>query len=292
MRSFEYFRPSSLDEAVKLMAKYGPQARVLAGGQSLLNMMKLRIASPQYLVDLCELRDLTTAAVDSGGRLRVGAMVTYHQMQQSGLLNSSYGAISDALEVIADEQIRHVGTLGGSCCQADPHGDMPNVVVALDAEMEAVNSKGRRTIPARQFFTGLLQTALASEEILVNLYFPKQPASTGSAYEKFAWRKGDYAIISAAAVVSIGSGGKCERASVVIGSAQSSPLLLEKAPAVLVGKQVSAELIERVAGAAFEEVEPEADALYGSSEYKKELVRTLTGRSLLTAWQRAQKGVN
>lgn len=291
MRSFEYFRPTSLDEAVTLMAKFGPKARVLAGGQSLLNMMKLRIASPEYLVDLCELGDLRTAQVDSKGRLRIGAMVTYRQMQTSGLLSAAYGAVSDALEVIADDQIRNVGTLGGSCCQADPHGDTPNVVVAFNAELEAVSGKGRRTIAAREFFTGLLQTALAPEEILANIYLPKLPASTGSAYEKFAWRKGDYAIISAAAVVTL-NGGKCSQASLVIGSAQSSPLLVESAPRVLNGKQVTAELIQQAANTAFDEVEPEADAIYGSSEYKKELVRTLTERSLRKAWQRAQQGAN
>src|SRR5581483_141446 len=291
MRSFEYFRPTSLDEAVTLMAKFGPKARVLAGGQSLLNMMKLRIASPEYLVDLCELGDLRTAQVDSKGRLRIGAMVTYRQMQTSGLLSAAYGAVSDALEVIADDQIRNVGTLGGSCCQADPHGDTPNVVVAFNAELEAVSGKGRRTIAAREFFTGLLQTALAPEEILANIYLPKLPASTGSAYEKFAWRKGDYAIISAAAVVTL-NGGKCSQASLVIGSAQSSPLLVESAPRVLDGQQVTAELIQQAANTAFDEVEPEADAIYGSSEYKKELVRTLTERSLRKAWRRAQQGAN
>jgi aerobic carbon-monoxide dehydrogenase medium subunit len=292
MRNFEYLRPTSLDEAVKLMAKHGRKARVLAGGQSLLNMMKLRIASPEYLVDLCELGELTTAEVDSRHGLRIGAMVTYHQLQKSGLLNSANGMVGDALGVIADEQVRHVGTLGGSCCQADPHGDTPNVVVALEAEMEAVSSKGRRTIPAGKFFAGLLETALSSEEILVNIHLPQQPASTGSAYEKFAWRKGDYAIISAASLVTLGSGGKCTRARIVIGSARPSPLVLERAPSVLVGKQVTADLIVKAAEAAFEEVEPEADAIYGSSEYKKELVRTMAGRSLQTAWKRAQQGVN
>jgi len=275
-----------------LMAKHGRNARVLAGGQSLLNMMKLRIASPEYLVDLCELSELQTAEVDSQHGLRIGAMVTYHQLQKSGLLNSVYGVVGDALEVIADEQVRHVGTLGGSCCQADPHGDTPNVVVALEAEMEGVSSKGRRTIPADKFFTGLLETALSSDEILVNIYLPNQSVSTGSAYEKFAWRKGDYAIISAASVITLGSGGKCTRSRIVIGSARPNPLVLERAPSVLVGKQVTAELIVKAAEAAFEEVEPEADAIYGSSEYKKELVRTMAGRSLQTAWKRAQQGVN
>jgi carbon-monoxide dehydrogenase medium subunit len=291
MRSFEYLRPTNLDDAVKLMAKHSGKARVLAGGQSLLNMMKLRIASPEFLVDLCELSDLATSGVDSRNRLRIGAMVTYHQLQQSRLLTPAYGMVSDALEVIADEQVRHVGTLGGSCCQADPHGDTPNVVVALEAEMEAVNSKGKRAIPARQFFGGLLETSLTREEILINIYLPPQPASTGSAYEKFAWRKGDYAIISAASLVTI-SGGKCTRASTVIGSARPSPLVVESVKDVLVGKQLTAELIAKAADAAFEEVEPEADVIYGSSEYKKELVRTLTGRSLLSAWKRAQGGRN
>ncbi|MBZ5570844.1 MAG: xanthine dehydrogenase family protein subunit M [Acidobacteriia bacterium] len=292
MRSFEYLRPTSLDEAVKLMAKHGRKARVLAGGQSLLNMMKLRIASPEYLVDLCELDELTTAEADSRQGLRIGAMVTYHQLQKSGLLNSAYGMVGDALEVIADEQVRHVGTLGGSCCQADPHGDTPNVVVALEAEMEAVSSKGRRLIRAGKFFAGLLETALASDEILVNIRLPQQPASTGSAYEKFAWRKGDYAIISAASLITLGNGGQCARASMVIGSARSSPLVLGRAPSVLVDKKVTPEVIAKAAEAAFEEVEPEADAIYGSSEYKKELVRTLAERSLLSAWKRTQRGIN
>lgn len=292
MRSFEYFRPTSLDEAVKLLAQHGRKARVLAGGQSLLNMMKLRIASPEYLVDLCELGELATAEVDSRHGLRIGAMVTYHQLQKSGLLTSAYGMVSDALEVIADEQVRHVGTLGGSCCQADPHGDTPNVVVALGAEMEAASSNGKRRIPAATFFAGLLETALSTEEILVNIFLPQQPASTGSAYEKFAWRKGDYAIISAASLITLGSGGKCVRASMVIGSARPSPLALERAPGVLVGQSVTAEVIAKAAEAAFQEVEPEADAIYGSSEYKKELVRTLAGRSLQTAWKRAQQGIN
>jgi len=291
MRNFEYFRPTTLDEAVKLMAKLGPEARVLAGGQSLLNMMKLRIASPKYLVDLCDLRELTTAEIDAKKRLRIGAMVTYHQLQHSGLLKH-YGAVADALEVIADEQIRHVGTMGGSCCQADPHGDSPNVVVALEGEMEAVGNGGKRAIPAHSFFTGLLQTALKSEEILSNIYLPQQPKSTGSAYEKFAWRKGDYAIIAAASVITLGDGGKCARAKIVIGSATSHPLTLKQAPEALAGKPVTTATIAKAADAALEEVDPEADPIYGSAEYKKELVRTLTERSLLSAWKRAQQASN
>ena len=291
MRSFEYFRPTSLDEAVKLMADLGPGARVLAGGQSLLNMMKLRIASPQYLVDLCELRELTTAEFDAKRGLRIGAMVTYHQLQTSGLLKA-YGAVADALEVIADEQIRHVGTMGGSCCQADPHGDSPNVVVALDGEMEAASKTGKRAILAHSFFTGLLQTALESEEILTNIYLPPQPQSTGSAFEKFAWRRGDYAIIAAASVVTLGKGDACTGAKIVIGSATSHPLTLKHAPQALVGKTVTNDVVTKASTAAFEEVDPEADPIYGSSEYKKELVRTLTERSLLSAWKRARQASN
>jgi carbon-monoxide dehydrogenase medium subunit len=250
-------------------------------------MMKLRIASPKYLVDLCDIKELISIEGDSQRRVRIGSMVTYHGAQNAPALNA-YGAISDALSVIADEQVRHVGTLGGSCCQADPHGDMPNVVVALDAQMEALGTKGKRIIPARQFFVGPLETALESDEILINIYFPAQGARTGSAYEKFAWRKGDYAIVSACATLVLGTNGECSQASIVIGSARSSPLLLQQASSAVIGKRITEQLLRNTADTAFDEVEPEDDPIYGSAEYKRELVRTLTHRSVVSAWKRSQ----
>lgn len=289
MRSFEYFRPTSLQEACTLVGRHGYDARVLAGGQSLLNMMKLRIASPKYLVDLAELPELLAIAVDSQKRLRIGAMVTYHQLATSGLATGPYLILKDVLSVIADEQIRHVGTLGGSCCQADPHGDTPNVVVALDADLEAISTKGKRTIPAGKFFTGMLETALGKDEILINIYLPPQPPRTGSAYEKFAWRKGDYAIISVATVVTIGTDGKCSRVKIVVGSARPTPVALQAATDALLGQPLDDDRIRAAAGLASQEVEPEPDPVYGPVEYKRELIRTLTERGLKRAAERATK---
>jgi carbon-monoxide dehydrogenase medium subunit len=199
-----------------------------------------------------------------------------------------YGIIADALTLIADMQVRNLGTVGGSCCQADPFGDMPNVVLALRAELEACNSKGTRRIAAQDFFRGPLETSLAEDEILRAIHFPAPAAGAGSAYEKFSWRRGDYAIVSIGAVVTLDRSDKCIDCSLVAGAMGLGPVRLSAAEKILIGQQPSAQEIDAVAAAAEAESDPADDPVYGSIEYKKALVHTLTTRALSRAIARAR----
>jgi carbon-monoxide dehydrogenase medium subunit len=285
MREFEYFRPTSLAEACALKAQWGAESQILAGGQSLLNMMKVRFAAPACLIDgsrLDELQGVSTA----GGGLRIGSMVTYTDVGRAA--GQPFGIIADALSVIADMQVRNLGTVGGSCCQADPFGDMPNVVLALRAELEACSINGRRRIAAHDFFQGPLETALNPEEVLYAIHFPAAVPGSGSAYEKFSWRRGDYAIVSIAAVVSLDSSGTCTDCSLVAGAMGLGPVRLRNTEKMLVGQRPSEQAVATVAAAAAVESDPADDPVYGSVEYKRALVETLTGRALTRAIARAQ----
>jgi carbon-monoxide dehydrogenase medium subunit len=284
MKEFEYLRPANLEEACRLKAQWGEEARVLAGGQSLLNMMKLRFATPACLIDLSRLPELQQVR-SAGSAVSIGSMLTY-SAAKSAL--PDYGVVQDALEVIADMQVRNLGTLGGSCCQADPFGDMPNIVRALGVQMEALSSSGSRMIAAEEFITGPLETSMRPDEVLTRLHFPELPPGSGSAYEKFSYRKGDYAIVSIAAVLTVDGDGRCASASLVAGGMGVGPAPLPKTAAAMLGQRLDEEQLARIAKLARGECEPADDAVYGSAAYKRALVQTLTGRALARAWSRAQ----
>ena len=287
MKEFEYHRPASIEEATALLARYGGEARVLAGGQSLLNMMKWRLVAPRALIDANRLAGLK-AVQATGDGVRIGAPARYADL--SDAVPPGYGAIHDALEVIADIQVRNLGTLGGSCCQADPFGDMPNVVVALDAEFEARSGAAVRRIGVDRFFTGPLQTALAPDELLSAVHLPPCPAGAGSAYEKFAWRFGDFAIASVAANLALGATGRCVGCRLVAGGMGLGPVRLSEAENAVIGKEIGDSLVRQAAIAAAGEVNPEHDPIYGSADYKRALVETMTARALRRACERALSG--
>lgn len=285
MKEFDYFRPTSVDEACLLKAEWGDEGRVLAGGQSLLNMMKLRFVAPGSLIDARRLEELKIAA-DSDGGQRIGSMMTYAQVGR--VASERYPIIADALDVIADLQVRNLGPLGGSCCQADPFGDMPNVVTALDARFEIRSSRGTRHLAAAEFFRGPLETALDPDELLIAVHFPAQGPRTGSAYEKFSWRRGDYAIVSIAAVVTLDEGGRCVRSSLVAGALGVGPVRLARAERVAIGQLLTGDAIVAVADEAQAECTPQDDPVYGSAQYKRALIKTLTVRALTRACDRAR----
>ena len=287
MKEFEYHRPASIEEATALLARYGGEARVLAGGQSLLNMMKWRLVAPRALIDANRLAGLK-AVQATGDGVRIGAPARYADL--SDAVPPGYGAIHDALEVIADIQVRNLGTLGGSCCQADPFGDMPNVVVALDAEFEARSGAAVRRIGVDRFFTGPLQTALSPDEILSAVHLPPLPVGAGSAYEKFAWRFGDFAIASVAANLALGATGRCVGCRLVAGGMGLGPVRLTEAENAVIGKEIGDSLVRQAAIAAAGEVNPEHDPIYGSADYKRALVETMTARALRRACERALSG--
>ena len=286
MRAFEYHRAASIEEACATLSRCGPEARILAGGQSLLNMMKWRIAAPTALVDAKGVASLADVQ-ETKDTIRVGSMVTYGNLGKAVLIKG-LPIIHDALDVIADLQVRNLGTLGGSCCQADPFGDMPNVMVALDAILEAKSIRGSRQIPINEFFLGPLETSLETDEMLTSIHIDRSMSTCGSAYEKFSWRKGDYAIVSVASVIGLTPKGKCTVCRLVVGGLGPGPIELKASVKTLLGQIISEGALKEAALAAARECRPEPDSTYGSADYKRLLVETITARSLERSWRRAR----
>jgi aerobic carbon-monoxide dehydrogenase medium subunit len=284
MRAFEYHRATSIQDACTILSQCGPEGRILAGGQSLLNMMKWRLAAPSALIDASRITALKQIS-ETGGRTRIGSMATYSDLQKSPPIGA-VAAIQDALLVIADMQVRNVGTLGGSCCQADPFGDMPNVMIALDSTMEATSTRGTREIGARDFFRGPLETALAADEMLTSILIDSSVSQRGTAYEKFSWRKGDYAIVSVASSIGLGDDGRCTTSRLVVGGLGVGPVQLDAAN-VLLGQVPDETVLKKAALVAAAECEPEPDRVYGSVQYKKLLIETIAVRSLVRSLRRA-----
>lgn len=287
MRPFDYYRARSTQEACQLLVELEGEGRVLAGGQSLLNMMKLRIVSPTALIDASRIPELQAIASSPGG-ISIGAMTTYAALERFALKQPGYEILADALRVIADLHVRHMGTLGGSCCHADPYADMPNVLAALGADLEAVALRGKRRIAAEHFFAGPFETALEPDELLTSIHIPAAPKGTGAAYEKFSWRLGDYAIASVACVMTLEERGRCRSARVVGGSLGTGPARLAAGEETLAGEALSEQVIAKAAASASRSCDPQADAIYGSAEYKQCLIETLAARAMTRAWNRAR----
>lgn len=289
MRAFEYHRPGSLIEACQLLAERAGDVRVLAGGQSLLNMMKLRIMSPAALVDIRDIAGIRDISLSKTG-LKLGSMVTYRSLGAGLKLHREFAIISEAVAVIADMHVRNLGTVGGAACQADPFADMPNALVTLGAQFELKGPERTRRIGAVDFFKGPFETAVEPDELLVCLDIPRPHVRSGSAYEKFSWRMGDYAIAAVAALITLDVDGKCISCRLVAGSLGGGPVRLTAGEEAMHDRVVSLELIKAAAADAASSCEPEPDAIYGSSEYKRRLLRTLATRAMERAWRRAQEG--
>jgi carbon-monoxide dehydrogenase medium subunit len=282
---FEYHRPSSLPEAVRLIAEIGDDARVLAGGQSLVPMMKLRLASPAALVDLGGIKELVDWH-SGDAEIRVGAMVR-HRTFQFQELPANLPILRDAVQGIADQQVRNRGTMVGSIANADPGGDWAPVLLALEATVEIVSAQGQRDLPIASFFLDAYTTGLDAAEIIRAVRFPCD-GRRGNAYLAFKRRSGDFAIASVAASFTLNEDGSCARAALALGNSAPAPLLIDQANAVYAGKHPSdPEAAKRLAGIAAESCDPFADG-YGTVAYKRSLVHTLTLRALHVAARRSQ----
>ncbi len=210
---FEYVAPSSLDEAVRLLSESGGEAKILAGGHSLLPMMKLRLAQPATLIDIGRLPGLNEITVDNNG-ISIGALVTHAQVAASAEIQRALPLLADAERMVGDIQVRNRGTLAGALAHADPAGDSPAVFLALDGEVVARGPSGERTIKASDFFVDILTTSLAEDEIITHVRFRNLPARTGTSYKKFEHPASHYALTGVAAVVTLGDGGRIEQATV------------------------------------------------------------------------------
>lgn len=283
---FQYTAPTTIAESIALLVAHGDDAKVLAGGHSLIPMMKLRLASPGMLVDIGRVPDLRGIRAQGDG-ITIGATTTHAQIEASSELNARFPIMAEAATVIGDPLVRHRGTFGGSLAHADPAGDWPAVALALDASIEATGPNGARAIPAREFFLDLFTSALEPGELLTAVHLPYPIVSTGMAYEKFAHPASGYALIGVAAVVSLDADGICRECRVGITGAGAKATRAEATEMMLLGEQVTEERLRQAARQAAAGIDLLSD-LAASERYRAHLVTIFTERALRTAWERAR----
>jgi carbon-monoxide dehydrogenase medium subunit len=283
--AFEYARPSTLDEAVRLLQAGNGDAKILAGGHSLLPLMKLRLAQPGRLIDIGRLKDLAYIRRENG-QVAIGALTTHHTLETSTDLRQSAPIIAEAAGLIGDMQVRNRGTIGGSLAHADPSADLPAVMLALDAQLVVQGPSGRRTIAGDDFFVDLLTTGLRGDEILVEVRLPAQAPGTGGAYLKFEHPASGYAIVGAAAVVRL-QGDSVTNARVALSGVSNRPYRAKAVEAVLVGHSATAETLAEAARHAADGVEVIGD-IFAAPDYRAHLSQVYVRRALATAVERAR----
>ena len=283
--SFDYSSPKTLAEAISLLKQLGSEAKILAGGQSLIPLMKLRLAAPKHLIDLNGITDLSYIR-ENDGHLAIGAMTRESDLDSSDLIRKKYPIIADTAAVIGDPLVRNRATVGGNLAHADPANDHPATMLALGTEVVATGPKGTRTIPIGGFFTGLFTTALAADEILTEIRVPIPPARSGGAYLKVERKVGDFAAAAVAAQVTL-DGNTCKRVGIGLTNVGVTPIRAARAEKALQGKAADDRNIQEAARIAAEEAEPTED-LRGSVDYKRAVIRVLTARALHQAIARAR----
>jgi carbon-monoxide dehydrogenase medium subunit len=279
--AFEYHRPSTLDEALALLDGDG-ETRAIAGGHSLLPMMKLRLATPDALVDLAGIPGLDGIERDGDG-LRIGALVTHDTVARSGLVAEACPVLAETAGGIGDQQVRNRGTIGGSVAHADPGADYPTVLKALGATITVAGAGGTRDLAADDFFVGLFETALEGGELVTSVHVP---AVTGAAYVKHAHPASGYAVVGVAAAVAV-SGGTCTAARVVVGGATATPVDASGAAGGLVGSAASDEAIAAAASGVADALTGALGDTYASAEYRTHLATVLARLALTSAFERA-----
>ena len=282
---FEYFAPATVEEALELLSRYGDDARILAGGQSLIPMMKLRIASPRVLVDVNRITSLTGIR-ELGGRLVLGAMVRHAEIANSPLIRERLPLMADAADATADVQVRNRGTVGGSLAHADPAGDWPAALLALDADVTVTGPRGSRSMPLRAFLVDAYTTELGSGEMLTEIAVPFPTKPCGGAYMKFEKRAGDFAVASVGVQLQLVDDAHYEKYAISLGAVGPTPIRAHAAETLLHGSALSDDLLSQAQRAVEEATEPFADTR-GSVEYKRHLAGVLFRRAFDKALERA-----
>lgn len=277
---FDYVVPTSVDEALAVLAEHGDDANVLAGGQSLIPLLALRLARPAVLVDINRISGLDELSA-SKGHVRVGALTREYAAEDSRLVSGNVPLLAAALPYIGHEAIRSRGTIGGSLAHADPAGELPAVAMALDAEFVVRRSSGERVVAAAEWFEGYLSTARQADELLVEVRFPKASPGTGVAFDEVARRHGDFAIVALATSLTV-DGGTITDARLAFAGASDVPVRARDAEQLLVGQKPSGDLFADAAQQAAAALDPPAD-LHGTAEYRKKVAATLVRRGLEAA---------
>ena len=280
--AFDYYAPSSLDEALQLLQQHGDDAKLLAGGHSLIPLMKLRLADTKVLIDLSHIPDLAYVRPSDGG-VAVGALTTHHMLETSDVLRAELPLVAEAASLIGDMQVRNRGTIGGSLVHADPGGDLPAAVLALGGTLVLRGPGGERTVSADEFFVGMLTTAIGADEILTEVRLPRLPGRAGYAYEKFANKASGYAVVGVAAAVSLGGDGTAQEARIAVTGASAQPVRATAAEDALRGQRLTPETIQAAGERAAAAVDDPLEDIHASGEYRRELVRVYTRRALQRA---------
>jgi aerobic carbon-monoxide dehydrogenase medium subunit len=279
--AFDYARPTTLPEAVSLLTSCEGEAKLLAGGQSLVPLLAFRLAAPTLLVDLNSLSELRYIRIEDDG-VRLGAMVRWRQIEDDARLARAHPLLVTALKHVAHYQIRNRGTIGGSLAHADPAAELPGIVVTCEAEIMAIGTAGQRRISAADFFLGPLTTALKPEEIIVELHLPPWPAQRRWGFEEFSRRRGDFALAAAALYYDVLPDGKACNSHVGVMGVGDRPQRLAQVEAMLNGRLIDGDTIAEAEHAAAAAVNP-ADDIHASAAYRRALVGTLVGRALKRA---------
>ena len=284
---FEYLRPSTIPEAIRLLQQHGDEAKILSGGQSLIPMMKLRIARPAYLVDINRIAGLSYVK-EEAGFLKIGGLTREAELEASPLVHSKYPILLDTAHVIADPQVRNLATVAGNLAHGDPANDHPATMLALGAQIVATGTRGERVIPIEEFFVTLFSTALQQGEILTEIRIPVPPAHGGGAYFKLERKVGDFATAAVAAQVTLDASGVVQRAGIGLTNVGPIPIKAKTAEDFLRGRKLDGAAIAKAAQLAADASQPSSD-LRGPAEYKKGLVKELAKRALSRAAERAAK---
>lgn len=283
--SFEYDAPSTLEEAIGLLQQHGEDAKILSGGHSLIPMMKLRLASPERVIDINGIPGLSYIR-EEGGVLKIGAVTRESELEHSELLKKKFPIFADVTKLIADPQVRNMGTIGGNLAHGDAANDHPAAMLALRATVIATGPGGKRSIPIDEFFLGFYTTALEQTEILTEIQIPVPSKGTGSAYHKLERKVGDYATAGAAVQLTINDKGICTAIGIGLTNVNPIPLRAVRSEQLLLNKQLTDENIAAAAQLASEDCNPSAD-LRGDVEYKRAMVAVLVKRMIKKAIERA-----
>lgn len=280
---FDYIRPETIPDVLAALVGAAGEAKVIAGGQSLVPLLALRMAAPTLLVDISRVSDLRGVAITSSGT-RIGALTRWREIERSPEIRAAQPLLATAVKHVAHYQIRTRGTIGGSCAHADPASEIPAVALACDATFEVASPRGPRRIPAEAFFTGTLATALEPDELLVAVHLPPWPAARRFAFQEFARRSGDFALAGCLAFFDLDADGRCQNPRVGAFGIDERPRRLVDVEAILAGRHLTPSLAAEAAAVAGRVVEPQSD-LHAPADYRRALLQVLAERVLLQAGQ-------
>jgi aerobic carbon-monoxide dehydrogenase medium subunit len=287
IKDFDYFSPKTLKEALTLLDKHREEYKIIAGGQSLLILMRQGLVSPENLIDIYGISELDYIKSDAKKGIRIGALATHREIEKSELLNDGFRVLPEMEHRLASIQTRNRGTLAGNICHGDPAGDPAPVLMALGARLKLTNLKRERTVSMEEFSVDYFETVLEPGELLTEIQIPAPPANSGSSYTKFNIIESDMATVSVASWVSLDTEGICKDVRIALGAAASKPVRAQNAEAVLKGKKITDSLLKKAGQAASEEAEPVTD-INASEDYRRELLKVLVPRVTKEAIARAK----